>query len=87
MVAVGDMELLRITREWEVGVGLMTQLQTLHLHHNRLPALPDQMDRLIQLTTLTLDDNMVTTHPPPNSPHGDSAAWLCAASASHARVY
>lgn len=53
----GDLKLLRETREWQVGVGLLTELRSLMLNHNELSELPRSIDRCTALEFLNLSNN------------------------------
>lgn len=56
----GDLKLLRETREWQVGIGLLTSLQSLMLNHNRLSALPTSISKCAALEFLNLSNNSIT---------------------------
>ena len=59
-LSVGDLELLKVVREWEVGIGQLKALVKLDLSHNRLVEFPLQLDRYVQLTDLNLSHNKVS---------------------------
>lgn len=56
---VGNMELLRETREWEVGLGMIKDLEVLLLDGNYIDSFPPQLERLTALKRLQLDRNRV----------------------------
>ncbi|TYZ68351.1 hypothetical protein PybrP1_012569 [[Pythium] brassicae (nom. inval.)] len=55
----GDLKLLRETREWQVGVGLLTELRSLMLNHNMLRELPRSIDRCAALEFLNVSNNNI----------------------------
>ena len=58
-LSVGDLELLKVVRQWEVGIGQLTELAKLELSHNRLIEFPLQLDRCGMLTELNLSHNKI----------------------------
>lgn len=58
-LVVGDVDLLRETRVWEVGLGMMTQLRRLDASWNRISSWPQQMDQLANLEELALAHNQL----------------------------
>eukprot|EP00618_Florenciella_parvula_P035652 CAMPEP_0119528726 /NCGR_PEP_ID=MMETSP1344-20130328/42854_1 /TAXON_ID=236787 /ORGANISM="Florenciella parvula, Strain CCMP2471" /LENGTH=1363 /DNA_ID=CAMNT_0007568175 /DNA_START=224 /DNA_END=4315 /DNA_ORIENTATION=- len=62
-LSVGDLELLKVVREWEVGVGQLKALTKLDLSHNRLIEFPLQLDRCEQLTDLNVSHNNIELIP------------------------
>ncbi|GMF29485.1 unnamed protein product [Phytophthora lilii] len=57
----GDLKLLRETREWQVGVGLLTGLEVLLLNDNRLVEVPKSIEKCSELTLLDLSNNQLST--------------------------
>lgn len=55
----GDLKLLRETREWQVGVGLLTNLISLTVSHNNLTALPKSVEKCTSLQYLNLSHNNI----------------------------
>lgn len=55
----GDLKLLRETREWQVGVGLLTDLRSLMLSHNKLTQLPKSIEKCTSLEFLNLSNNNI----------------------------
>lgn len=55
----GDLKLLRETREWQVGVGLFTELRSLMLSHNKLTQLPKSIEKCTSLEFLNLSNNNI----------------------------
>lgn len=56
---VGDLKLLRETQEWQVGVGLLTELRSLMLSHNKLTQLPKLIEKCTSLEFLNLSNNSI----------------------------
>ena len=52
--SVGDLELLKVTKEWEVGIGFVTGLTDLNLSRNRLDKFPPTLDLCNDLKNLDL---------------------------------
>lgn len=55
----GDLKLLRETREWQVGVGLLINLKMLKLSHNKLTEFPKSLERCVALERLDLSHNNI----------------------------
>ncbi|OWZ14588.1 TKL protein kinase [Phytophthora megakarya] len=55
----GDLKLLRETREWQVGVGLLVKLEVLLLNNNRLVQVPKSIEKCGKLSLLDLSDNQL----------------------------
>jgi Leucine-rich repeat (LRR) protein len=53
----GDLKLLRDTREWQVGVGLLGVLTVLDLSHNRLTSVPTSIEKCVALRVLDMSHN------------------------------
>ena len=51
------------TSEWEVGIGILKELQFLDLRGNRLEKFPEQLDKLEHLEELYLSENMLKDIP------------------------
>lgn len=62
-IEVGNLQLLKETQKWEVGVGLLGNLVSINLHNIQLTAWPAQFETLILLQTLTLSNNSLTEVP------------------------
>ncbi|CAM9426984.1 unnamed protein product, partial [Discosporangium mesarthrocarpum] len=60
---VGDLQLLKRTREWEVGLGLLKSLQSLDASYNRLEAWPPQVELCTTLEDLRLKHNYIKEAP------------------------
>jgi Leucine-rich repeat (LRR) protein len=63
-VEVGNVQLLKTTREWEVGVGHLKMLRVLKLSRNALEEYPQQLEKCTRLEELYLDGNKVASVPP-----------------------
>lgn len=63
-VAIGDLDLLRETRVWEVGLGMLTSLTRLDASHNELRSWPAQLDGLNSLEEVDLSNNHIRTMVP-----------------------
>ncbi|KAL3667775.1 hypothetical protein V7S43_007326 [Phytophthora oleae] len=57
----GDLKLLRETREWQVGIGLLVGLEVLLLNNNRLAEVPKSIEKCTELTLLDLSDNQLAS--------------------------
>ncbi|CAM9261598.1 unnamed protein product [Chrysoparadoxa australica] len=57
----GNLELLKITREWTVGVGLLKELMDLDVSHNLLTGFPSQLEQCAKLKHLNLSHNSINT--------------------------
>jgi Leucine-rich repeat (LRR) protein len=68
-VEVGNLELLKLTNEWEVGIGLLKELQYLDASNNILEAYPEQLDRCQKLSVLCLSHNKLKGVPPTLQKH------------------
>uniref|UniRef100_K3WFH4 Protein phosphatase 1 regulatory subunit 7 n=1 Tax=Globisporangium ultimum (strain ATCC 200006 / CBS 805.95 / DAOM BR144) TaxID=431595 RepID=K3WFH4_GLOUD len=55
----GDLKLLRETREWQVGIGLLTSLISLTVSHNNLSSLPKSIEKCSSLQYLNLSHNCI----------------------------
>ncbi|DAZ92992.1 TPA: hypothetical protein N0F65_011489 [Lagenidium giganteum] len=53
----GDLKLLRDTREWQVGIGLLGELERLRLDHNVLGSWPTSLERCTKLREADLSHN------------------------------
>ena len=63
VVEVGNMELLKDTHEWEVGVGLLQRLEQLSAANNSITVWPGQVEKVRTLKMLNLAHNAVTEVP------------------------
>lgn len=59
-VEVGNVELLKLVREWEVGVGQLQALKVLDVGCNLIDQWPAQLDQCKQLQELRIDHNQLT---------------------------
>ncbi|KAG6615934.1 Adenylate cyclase-like protein [Phytophthora cinnamomi] len=57
----GDLKLLRETREWQVGVGLLVGLEVLLLNDNILIEVPKSIEKCGELTLLDLSNNHLSS--------------------------
>eukprot|EP00752_Nemacystus_decipiens_P011953 g10598.t1 len=60
---VGDLQLLKRTREWEIGLRLLRELVTLDVSYNRLKLWPPQVEECRNLRDLRLDHNKLQEVP------------------------
>eukprot|EP00903_Cladosiphon_okamuranus_P008234 g7927.t1 len=60
---VGDLQLLKRTREWEIGLRLLRELVTLDVSYNRLKLWPPQVEECKNLRDLRLDHNKLEEVP------------------------
>lgn len=59
-VTVGDVDLLKETKVWEVGLGMLSNLTRLHVSQNKLARWPPQLDTLFDsLVDLDLSHNQL----------------------------
>ena len=56
---VGNLELLKETKQWEVGIGLLKSLKKLNFSNCKLSIWPGQLELLILLETLDLSHNEI----------------------------
>lgn len=57
----GDLKLLRETREWQVGVGLLDDLEVLLLSDNKLVEVPKSIEKCGALTLLDISNNQLAS--------------------------
>ena len=62
-VEVGNLQLLQETKEWEVGLGIMTTLVEYQAAGNRLEKWPAQIERCVNLEVLDLSNNLLKEIP------------------------
>lgn len=62
-VEIGNLELLKELGEWEVSIGLLTNLKTLLLNNNNLSEYSHHINSLIKLNELNLSSNKIETIP------------------------
>ncbi|KAJ1453237.1 hypothetical protein M885DRAFT_466676, partial [Pelagophyceae sp. CCMP2097] len=75
-VLSGDVDLLRETRVWDVGLGLLAKLVRFDASSNRLQRWPPQLDQLEHLEELRLSDNAIdVVGPPPNGTAAAAYGW------------
>lgn len=60
---VGNLELLKELREWEVGIGLLKALKVFEASGCELSAVPKQLEKLTHLTKLVLSRNAISVFP------------------------
>ena len=58
-VEIGNMELLKILHEWEVGIGLFQLLQELNVSNNKLTEWPNHIEKIPSLQLLNLSGNQI----------------------------
>jgi Leucine-rich repeat (LRR) protein len=63
-VEVGNLQLLKELSEWEVGIGLLTSLQSLNISGIGLINWPPQLEKLINLEILNISHNAIELIPP-----------------------
>ncbi|GMH60441.1 hypothetical protein TrLO_g3824 [Triparma laevis f. longispina] len=63
-VEIGNLQLLRETKEWEVGIGIVSTLVHYGAGYNRLEVWPEQLDRCKELEFLDLSHNYIKEIPP-----------------------
>lgn len=62
-VEIGNMELLKILHEWEVGIGLFQLLQELNVSYNKLIEWPNHIEKIPSLQLLNLSGNQIESVP------------------------
>lgn len=62
-IITGDMHLLKVLKEWEVGVSAFKQLKSLCAAEAQLKQWPPQVDRLGKLELMDLSRNALTRAP------------------------
>ena len=62
-VEIGNLQLLRETKEWEVGIGIMDTLVEYKAAGNSLVKWPAQLERCINLEVLDLSNNLMSEIP------------------------
>ena len=62
-IIVGDMKLLKVLKDWEVGVSAFKQLKSLSCSDIKLKQWPPQVDRIMKLEHLDLSYNSLLRTP------------------------
>lgn len=62
-VEIGNMELLKLLHEWEVGIGLFQLLQELNVSYNKLTEWPNHIEKIPSLQMLNLSGNQIESVP------------------------
>lgn len=62
-ITVGNLELLKVTKQWEVGFGVLKNLKVLNLSKNLFNVWPEQVDRNSKLQELNLSNNYLRRVP------------------------
>jgi Leucine-rich repeat (LRR) protein len=62
-VEIGNMELLKILHEWEVGIGLFQLLHELSVSHCRLTEWPVHIDKIPKLEMINFSGNEIESIP------------------------
>lgn len=63
-VEVGNLELLQELGQWEIGIGLLTNLVELKVKCNKLEKWPEQLQLLEKLTRFDFSNNLIDVVPP-----------------------
>ncbi len=62
-VTVGNLELLKATKQWEVGIGVLKNLKSLNLANNLFAVWPEQIERNAKLVDLNISSNYLRRVP------------------------
>ena len=62
-IVEGNLELLKATKQWDVGIGVLKNLRYLNMEGNKLVHWPEQLDRNVKLQELILRQNFITAVP------------------------
>jgi len=62
-VEVGNLQLLKETREWEVGIGYMRNLKIFRAAHNSIDTFPRLIERCLALKHIDLSHNIIKSVP------------------------
>lgn len=62
-VEIGNMELLKVLHEWEVGIGLFQLLQELNVSYCQLTEWPNHIEKIPSLQLLNFAGNQIETVP------------------------
>ena len=62
-IVEGNLELLKATKQWEVGIGVLKALKYLNLRGNKFLHWPEQLDKNTKLLELDMSENFLTFVP------------------------
>jgi Leucine-rich repeat (LRR) protein len=62
-VEIGNMELLKLLHEWEVGIGLFQSLQELNVSYCKLTEWPNHIEKIPSLQMINFAGNQIETIP------------------------
>ena len=62
-IVIGNLELLKVTKQWEVGIGVLRNLKTFKLQGNRLVSWPEQLERNSKLIDFDISYNHLVEIP------------------------
>jgi leucine-rich repeat protein SHOC2 len=62
-VVVGDMDLLKVLKEWEVGVACLKTLKSFSFSETGIKLYPPQIDRVAKLEALNMSNNELVKIP------------------------
>lgn len=62
-VEIGNMELLKLLHEWEVGIGLFQLLQELNVSYCQLTEWPNHIDKIPSLQLINFAGNKIESIP------------------------
>ena len=62
-ITVGNLDLLKATKQWEVGIGCLKNLKYLILNHNRFTEWPEQIERCLKLNEIIINRNFIRRVP------------------------
>ena len=68
-IEVGNLQLLKETQQWEVGIGMLKNLVNLSSDSIKLLKWPPQLENCVLLKSLVLSNNFLTEIPPSIGAH------------------